>query len=242
MRHSYFLVLPLLFLFACQPAVDVQEIVDKAYAAHGKPLWDDLSALHYEKQSTVYNEDGSVRVNSLQQHHYEFGESFWAIVHWTANEEEHEILFTDAGAEKFVNEKQVEDEKVEASAYEAVNAARYTVSQPFKLNDPGVVLTYEGEDTLEDGAKVHVVKASYSTENENHSKNDEWWYFFDVENFRCLATMVHHGNTYSYIRNLEFDTSTGIVFNYHRKGYAVDSERNILYHQSEYFYRNYMVQ
>ena len=147
-------------LFSCQPEVDVQSIVDKAYAAHGKALWDDLSALHYEKQSTVYNADGSVRVNSLQQHHYEFGPEFWAIVHWESDGEAHEINYTDAGAKKYVNEEQVMDQNAEASAYEAVNAARYTVSQPFKLNDPGVVLSYEGEEVIEDSVRVHVVKAS----------------------------------------------------------------------------------
>ena len=240
--RPYFLLLSTLIIFSCQSEVDVQSIVDQAYQAHGKALWDNLSTLHYEKESKVYNADGSVRVNTLQQHRYGFGEEFWAIVNWESNGDKHEINYTDKGAEKFVNGERVVDEKVEASAYESVNAARYTVSQPFKLNDPGVVLSYEGKDELEDGSKVYVVKASYSTENENHSKNDEWWYYFDVESYRCLATMVHHGTTYSYIRNLEFDESTGIVFNYHRKGYAVDSARNILYHQSEYFYRNYMVQ
>lgn len=220
----------------------MQTIVDKAYEAHGKALWDELSLLRYEKQSKVYNADGSERVNSLQQHHYQFGKDFGAIVTWVVDGDRHEINYTDAGARKYVNGERVVSEKTEASAYESVNAARYTVSQPFKLNDPGVLLSYEGEEVLEDSLRVHVVKASYSTDNENHTKNDEWWYYFDVESFLCKATMVHHGTTYSFIRNLEYDTSTGIVFNYHRKGYAVDSARNILYHQSEYFYRNYMVQ
>ena len=238
------LTLVTLFLMnACSPSgTDVQDIVAKAYEAHGgKEVWDNLYSLRYEKESKVYNADGSVRVNTLQEHYYEMGPEFKAKVQWQAGEETHEINYTDAGAEKWVNGERVVDMDTEAKAYEAVNAARYTVSQPFKLSDPGVVLTYEGEDTLEEGQKVHVVKASYSTDNENHSKNDEWWYFFDVDTYLCLATMVHHGTTYSYIKNLEYDRSTGLVFNYHRKGYAVDSARNILYHQSEYFYRNYEI-
>ena len=234
------------FLFvACGPTkstVDVQEIVDKAYEAHGhKEMWDGLLALSYEKESKVYNADGSIRVNSLQQHRYEMMDGFKATVSWEAGADAHEIRYTDAGAEKLINGALITDETTKAKAYEAVNAARYTVSQPFKLSDPGVVLTYEGEDTLEEGERVHVVKASYSTENKNHSKNDEWWYYFDVDTYLCRATMVHHGTTYSYIKNLEYDRSTGFVLNYHRKGYAVDSARNILYHQSEYFYRNYKV-
>lgn len=241
MRLFYLLLICCLFASACKEApLDAETIVQKAYEAHGgKQTWDNLPSLHYEKQSTVYNADGSTRIQTLQQHHYEMGAEFWAVIHWIANDQEHEIRYTDAGAQKWVDGERIEDEKVEASAYESVNAARYTVSQPFKLSDPGVVLTYEGEDTLEEGERVHVIKASYSTENENHTKNDEWWYYFDVNSFLCLATMVYHGETYSYIKNLEYDRSTDIVFNYHRKGYAVDSERNVLYHQSEYFYRNY---
>ena len=115
------------------------------------------------------------------------------------------------------------------------------MSQPFKLSDLGVILSFVGEDVLEEGQAVYVVQASYNTANENHTQSDEWWYFFDQSSYLCLATMVHHGSTYSYIKNLEFDRTTDIVFNAHRKGYAVDSARKILYHQSEYFYRNFEI-
>lgn len=222
---------------------DAESIVAKAYSAHGgKENWDKMNTLNYQKQSVVYDASGVILVKNLQAHRYEFRPSFNANINWEDGGQSHQIQFTDAGALKFVDGELIKDKSVTESAYNAVNAARYTVSQPFKLSDEGVLLTYQGIDRLEEGQEVHVVKASYDIENENHTENDEWWYFFDVDTYLCLATMVHHGTTYSYIRNLKFDRTTNFVFNYHRKGYAVDSARNILYHQSEYFYTDYNIE
>jgi hypothetical protein len=235
------LLLSILLISSCKDlTTDADAIVQKAYKAHGgKAVWDAISQLTYEKESVVYNADGSTRINTLQQHHYMMNPEFSAVITWAFDGEAHRIESDGNGARKWVNGVEQVDPATQASAFESVNAARYTVSQPFKLTDPGVMLSYEGIDTLEDGEVVHVIKAGYNTENENHTKNDEWWYYFDVDTYLCLATMVHHGSTFSYLRNLEFDRSTAIVFNKHRKGYAVDSTRKFLYHQSEYFYRNF---
>lgn len=241
MRYAcVFLVL--FIVSACsQPQLEVNTIVERAFDAHGKDLWGSMNTLSYEKESRVYNADGTIRVQTLQYHDYHFQPDFSAQVRWNADGESHEITYSAGSATKTVKGEQVTDQEVLASATASVNAALYTVSQPFKLTDPGVMLTYEGVDMLEEGEEVHVVKASYSTENENHTKNDAWWYYFDVDTYLCRATMVHHGTTYSYIKNLAYDRSSGIVLNAHRKGYAVDSTRKILYHQSEYFYRGYKV-
>ena len=238
------LLLTILFISSCkETALDAKSIVLKAYDAHGgKANWDKINVLNYEKEAVVYDAEGGIRVKSIQQHRYSYRPKFNATIDWKEGQQNHQIQFTDARALKYVDVELINDKTVTESAYNSVNAARYTVSQPFKLSDDGVQLTYEGIDVLEDGQQVHVVKASYDMENENHTDNDEWWYFFEVNTYLCLATMVHHGTTYSYIKNLEFDRSTDIVFNSHRKGYSVDSARNILYHQSEYFYRNYIIE
>lgn len=242
MRHCSLLLLSILVLGCESPALDAETIVQRAYVAHGgKAVWDSIAELRYEKESVVYNADGTTRVQSLQEHHYRMNPEFSAVIEWQSGEGKHKIQYTDQGASKWVDTVEVTDLAIQASSYESVNAARYTVSQPFKLSDSGVLLSYEGVDTLEEGEQVHVIKAVYSTENENHTKNDEWWYYFDVDTYLCLATMVHHGSTYSYIKNLKYDHTTDIVFNYHRKGYAVDSTRKILYHQSEYYYRGYEI-
>ncbi|MCE7993243.1 MAG: hypothetical protein HEP71_14750 [Roseivirga sp.] len=240
MRFSTFF-LAVLFVSGCRgELIDVDTIVQKAYTAHGgKAIWDSISELSYEKESVVYNADGGTRFQNLQRHHYVMRPQFSAQLEWQSNDEEHRIEYTHVGARKWIDDVEVMDSVIQASSSESVNAARYTVSQPFKLTDPGVILSYEGMDILEAGEQVYVIKASYSTDNENHTKSDEWWYYFDVDTYLCLATMVHHGSTYSYIKNLEYDYSTDIVFNYHRKGYAVDSTRKVLYHQSEYYYHDY---
>lgn len=240
MRYTLFL-LSILLISACNnQTIDADSILQRAYAAHGgKAIWDNISQLSYEKESVVYNADGSIRIKTVQRHEYIMNPEFSAVIEWESDAENHHIEYKGSSARKWVSGVEVTDPAIQVSSAESVNAARYTVSQPFKLTDLGVKLSYEGMDTLEEGEEVYVIKVGYSTENENHTKSDEWWYYFDVESYLCLATMVHHGSTYSYIKNLEYDHTTDIVFNHHRKGYAVDSTRKILYHQSEYFYRDY---
>lgn len=239
MRYACAVLVLLLFTACERKEVDLAALLTKVYDAHGFTAWNAITELAYVKESVVYNADGSKRLQTVQSHKYQMKPAFSAEVQWESGSDKHEIIYSEGTTQKTVNGEQITDLKVLKSAGESVNAALYTLSQPFKLSDPGVMLTYEGVDRLEEGEEVYVIKASYDTENDNHTKNDEWWYYFDVETYLCRATMVHHGTTYSYIKNLEYDHTTDVVFNYHRKGYAVDSTRKMLYHQSEYYYRNY---
>ncbi len=222
--------------------MDAETIVSRAYEAHGgKTAWENIKSLSYQKESKVYDADGNYRVNTLQQHDYSMSPSFEGTIKWEADDTSHRIRFSNGQAQRIIGDSLVSSATVNTSAMETVWTALYTVSQPFKLSDPGVMLHYEGTEVLEEGQEVHTIRAEYSTENDNHTKSDTWWYYFDVNSYLCVATLVHHGTTRSYIKNLEYDRSTGIVFNYHRKGYAVDSARNVLFHQSEYFYRNFKI-
>ena len=237
-----FLALLLIITSCNDKPLDAESIVAKAYEAHGgKQTWDEVSLLTYQKESKVYDQEGNFRVNTLQEHQYVMLPEFTGSISWHAQEVDHEIRFGEGSAQKYEGGQQVDDDRISASSMETVWTALYTVSQPFKLSDPGVMIYYEGIEALEEGQEVHTIRAEYNKDNDNHTKSDTWWYYFDTENFLCVATLVHHGETFSYIKNLEFDRSTGIVFNHHRKGYAVDKDRNILFHQSEYFYRNFQI-
>ena len=113
---------------------------------------------------------------------------------------------------------------------------------PFKLLDKGVVLSYEGIDTLRTGKTVHVVKAAYNpSTHDNHSKPDIWWHYFDENDYRQWGYMVQHADHFSYIENLSFISSNDFFLTETRKSYRVDSLRNILYLRAEYGYSDYVL-
>jgi hypothetical protein len=98
---------------------------------------------------------------------------------------------------------------------------------PFKLLDPGTRIAHEGIDTLDNGRIVDVIKAIYDPgENENHSTQDVWWYYFDRENGSYLASMVYHEPTYAYIENNRITDEHEIRFNTYRESYRTDSLKN----------------
>jgi len=48
--------------------------------------------------------------------------------------------------------------------------------------------------------------------------------------------MVHHGSTFSYIKNTKYENKTGLSLNAERKSYMTDSLRNVKFLRAHYEY------
>ncbi|MDW3197526.1 MAG: hypothetical protein R8G66_34490 [Cytophagales bacterium] len=211
-------------------AIDVSGTID---------VWRDLKEIRYQKHSVLYLSDGSEESNVIQQHIYRMSPEFEADISWERDGDRHFLQYTSQATKKFVNDTL--QEANEEALSQSVMSAIYVLGMPFKLLDEGVKLTYEGTTNFE-GFQAHAIEARYSSdENENHSTDDLWWYYFDAENTNFLGAMVYHAPTYALIRNLEFDQSTSIKFHKHRKSYRTDSSRNIEYLRAQFWYDNYEV-
>lgn len=217
-----------------------KSIIEKSIETHGGlDTWTQAQSLSYSKTTTLFDKEGNQEYSITQQHDYQLLPSFSASISWMQDSIEHLILFANDSVSKKVNGEYLTDQNELEKALNAVKAAQYVVSQPFKLMDEDIKLTYEGQQVLDDGILVDAVRAEYDKNNVQHTKSDRWWYYFDVNTARCIGNMVNHGDTYSYIKNLSYDSTSAILFNQHRKSYTVDKDRNIQFLRAEYFYNNY---
>lgn len=215
-----------------------QQLLEDAITAHGGlDQWKKVQSIGYEKTTHLYLPDGELEKSVIQQHFYRLSPKLSGTIRWTVDSVAYEISYADGKAKKVVNGEVATADDVLQQAKDDFLAAYFTLCQPFKLQDEGTKLTYLGSDRLEDEQEVAVLKVEYP----GAQKADTWWYYFHPQTSHVLANMVDHGKGFSYIKNLAYDQSTGIVFNRHRKSYTVDSVRNIQYLRAEYFNRGFQV-
>lgn len=219
--------------------LSAQSIVEQSVAVHGGlSKWDSITAFSFDKTSLVFDKDGVVESSTTQQQSFKLqpelqGQivSFYKGIvglYYNGNE------FRKRTNDSIYN---VTDPIELTAARNSFYAANYVVSQPFKLLEEGTLLTYVGVETL-DEKRVHVINVSYTGDTD---ASDKWTYYFDVESYRLLANKVVHNSNASLIKNLKFDSSTGIIFNAHRKSFALKPSGEIDYLRAEYFYENFKI-
>lgn len=221
-------------LMSCTPRPNASQILNKALEAHGGiEKWESIQEISYLKTTILYDSLGAVEKKSTQQHTNIFKPSFTAEMKWNQDSVEKKVVLNKEKISIFYNDSLVKDTELEKKYYKDIIAANYVFWQPFKLLDDDVALSYVGKE-LVDGKDAHVLKAAYK--NEDGSKGNTWWYYFDVKTNRLLGNMVHHAPTYSFIKNTKYEDQTGLFLNAERKSYRVDSIRNVEYLRGEYYY------
>jgi hypothetical protein len=105
---------------------------------------------------------------------------------------------------------------------------------PYKLTDPGAILTFEGLDTLDNGKIVNAIKVQYEKGAGSSGGMHDWWYFFDPETNELVANFLDHGNGYSYTSYEGFEMVDGINVQEKRQSYNTNENRDIGYLQTIY--------
>lgn len=236
----------LMMLAACsgEPENEAVQIVQKSIEAHGGWLeWQHVKHITYSKTTLLFDSTGQKESEITQFHDYRLLPGFTGEIHWTNPDDRagNRIVFDGKRAFRLTGNQKTADSLESESAYNTIISSHFVLFQPWKLLDPGVTLIYEGRDTLEDNTVVDVVRARYGTETEIAGQ-DRWWFYFDVTSHMLVANMVNHDTRYSYIKNLDYDTTTNLIFNHHRKSYFTDSLRNMNYLRAEYFYENFRLE
>lgn len=233
-KHSTFLFVTVV-LTACNSPSKPAEIVKKAIDFHGgKNKWEQITFLEYEKTTTVFDSLGNKIKETRQRHLNRFKPSFSSEMHWKENDTLKSAFYQDSKTTLFSGGIQFSNQVLEKKFKEDIDAALFVFLQPYKLLTDAKTLHYEGEDTLANGTKAHVVRASFSSDEKN---GDTWWFYFDTKTFRLRANKVKHGNTFSFIENLKQETETGLYLNEERKSYRVDAAGNKKYLIAHYFYK-----
>ncbi len=235
---GFFVILSFVLL-SCQEKLTGLQIIEKSIEAHGGlESWQKIKQLSFDKETTLFNEDGSVELKTEQFQLFRFGTKLFGKIEWENNANDISIIYDDEKILKSINDSVVDLESELEKASNAFWAAYYVACKPFDLigEDTEFLLVIE---TYLEGKLCYVVEVSYKNDVVDA---DRWSYIIDAETFKVVANKVVLKGHTSWVENLTFDTSTPLIFNAHRKSYRLNEAGEKTYLRAEYFYKNFKVE
>lgn len=174
------------------------DVVRKAIEfAGGWDAWEKKENFSFYKNITQLDSTGAIKKNERQLHQYNLDQGFQGRMTWTINGDEYMIINNGNEAKKYKNKEELTDEASKKIAWNSSFGSNYVISMPFKLTDPGAILTYDGIDSTTVGKAVHAIKVEYEKGAGSSGGFHVWWYYFDVENYDLVANFLDYGNGYS---------------------------------------------
>lgn len=191
--------------------------------------WRDKKTLTFTKKMQFHDSLGNQIREVSQLHRYQLRPSFKAIMTWEAKGTEHQIINNGKQAWKLDNGKVMTDEQNVNSAWNSSFGSHYVISMPFKLNDPGTLLEYQGLDTLANKQVVHSIKTTYRKGAGSAGGMHTWWYYFDKDTFELAANFLDYGEGHSYTQYETFTDVGGLKLTHVRTSYKSNANRDLLY-------------
>ena len=206
--------------------------LNESLKAHGGlETYQNLKTLSYLKKTILYDSYGVVESETVQTHSYSFQPSKGEIT-WESEGKSHKVTWEGQNATKWVDG--VEDVEGKSSAESLMNSSQFVLFQPFKLKDGGTKISEVDNLHLFNPDVYTTLQPTYQGES-----TDKWWFYVDPYDFLIVANLVLHNGRYSFIHNLEFDTTTPLVLHKHRKSYFTDETISDKLLRAEYFYTEY---
>lgn len=219
---------------------NAKEIIEASIThAGGIDKWESIKQLNYTKNFSLLLPDGEVERSFAQVHEYKYDPMDLLI----KSKENDDMIATQLKEGKYSRLKNGEPTDASKEALvKAMNTSTYVIGMPFKLLDPGVEISYDGELLLENNNLVDVVQVSYDPKkNKNHSTADVWKYYFDKGDRKIVGNWVQTGDHANLIENLTYERVGGILFNKKRKSWRLDSLGKKSHVRADYTYDNYEV-
>lgn len=171
------------------------EIVRRAIdAAGGWQAWAAQPTVSYLKVTDRYGPDGEIESSRGDRHRYRLDPSPAMRIEYTGADGR-EITLINSGQEawKLVDGALATDEADRNQAWNSTFGSQYVFSMPFKLTDPGAILSYEGRVTLADGTEVDAVRAEYEPGAGSAGGMHVWTYYFDPDDAHLVANLLEFG-------------------------------------------------
>lgn len=211
------------------------EIVKNAIAYMGGwEQWKSKNNISYTKTIQYLDSLGKELKVVTQQHVYQLHPTFKAAISWKEDGDDLKIINTGRQAWKLKNGAVMEDKESVNYAWNSSFGSHYVMCMPFKLADPGTVLSYEGVDTLPNNKTVHSIKAIYKKGAGSAAGLHTWWYYFNTDNYQPEANFLDYGNGFSYTAYESFQEIGGIKVNKIRNSYNASGKREIEYLSAVY--------
>ena len=202
------------------------EIVRKAIEyAGGWDTWEKKENFSFYKKITQVDSTGAVIKITKQLHEYNMGPGFQGRMTWSINEDEYIIVNTGEESKKYKNGSELTDDKSKNEAWNSSFGSNYVISMPFKLTDPGTILTYEGIDSSTLDKDVYSIKVEYEIGAGSSGGMHTWWYYFDLENYDLVANYLDYGNGYSLTTYETFTEVEGVRLHLKRFSYGSNEQK-----------------
>jgi len=204
------------------------EVVKKAIAyVGGWDKWANKTNFSFYKNITQLDSTGQEIRTTRQLHQYRLQPNFGARMSWEKAGKKYVIVNNGEEAWKYEDGKELTDDKSKKEAWNSSFGSNYVIAMPFKLTDPGVILTYDGIDTLEGDKVVHALKVEYEKGAGSSGGFHTWWYYFDKETYDLVANYLDYGNGHSYTNYQTFTNIGGIRIHELRHSHAANEEKEV---------------
>ena len=238
LRFGFLMLICLIFM-GCQDAeLSAKDIIERSIDAHGGlSNWENIKQLSFDKETTLFKEDGSVELSTDQFQLFQPRPKLFGKIEWEDADSDILVMFDQGQVSKTINDSIVQDENELAKARNSFFAAQYVVHQPFALLDEGVMLSLDGIETINE-KNAYAISVSYP---EDTADSNKWTYYIDAETFLVVANKVVLKDHTSWVENLTYNEDTDFIFNAHRKSYRLNEAGEKTYLRAEYFYSSYSV-
>jgi len=201
--------------------------------AGGLDKWKQVESVSFTKKAVYYLPEGGIDIELTQQQFFQIYPTLIANFNWEQDGNKISLSFENESATKTING---EIQKFNPLDTEQVLGDFLVLTIPFNLMDNAENLALVGEMVYDDTHAIVI----HSINHKLNPRND-WWYFFDEETGKYLASTVHHSPTFAHIKNEEFEEIQGLKFPAHRQSFRTDSLGNIEYLRAEFFYSDYKI-
>lgn len=235
---GFFILYCFLFFGCATKELTARQIVEKSVEVHGSiDSWRNVKELSFDKETTLFLEDGSVEEKTDQFQLFRLQPSLFGKIEWEDDNNDVVVIYDSEKTSKTINDSVISSSDELEKAKNSFFAAQYVIVQPFALLDEGVELALKGQVDLGD-KKAYEIGVKYVNDTDTSNK---WSYFFDTESFEVIANKVELSDHTSWVDNLTFDTTSEFIFNAHRKSYRLNKAGEKTYLRAEYNYSNYKV-
>ncbi|MDX1666852.1 MAG: DUF6503 family protein [Saprospiraceae bacterium] len=189
--------------------------------------WKEKRTLSYRKITEYFDSTGN-QIRRLEQlHQYQLRPQLKVRISWQNDGTDYMILYDGEQAKKYIDREEATDQQDVNHAWNSSFGSHYVMCMPFKLTDPGTVLSYEGMDTLHMDRPVHSVRVDYEEGAGSAAGMHTWWYYFEPDTYSPVANFLDYGDGYSYTEYAEFTVVDSIRLNKRRISYATNARREI---------------
>ncbi len=189
-----------------------RSIIDRAIAyAGGYEAWQQQKTLSFDKKTRSYDSSGMLIRETNTHLDYILRPEYRAKLTYQQNDTNIILLHDGQKARKLYNGRVSEEQKDIDAAWNSGYGSQFVMCMPYKLKDPGIQATYQGQEILKDGATAQVVKTSY-IKGAGSNPDHIWYYYFEPGTGKLLANSLNGKNNYwDYTRYEGFTKAGGLL-------------------------------